>query len=134
MKTHTRFHHALKPLVKTVVIINAVFGTAYLLYYTFISPFVVHDTIISAARTGDFDTVQRLAPYDLTLSRTGFEEHMTPLGAAVQKNHVPMVAFLLSKNVDVHSRDDHGKTALRLSRYWDNKEISRLLLKAGARY
>jgi hypothetical protein len=90
-----------------------------------------HDELIDAAGLGDLQRVKDISRYDLVLSRVGFEDHLTPLGAAAAGGHVAIVKFLLSKGVDVNARDDYKKTALQYARDQKHQEIEKLLLAAG---
>jgi hypothetical protein len=95
-----------------------------------------HDILIDAAMVGDLKRVKGLSTFDFALSRVGFEDHLTPLGAASGGaygggGHIDIVKFLLSKGVDVNARDDYEKTALQYARDQKHPEIEKLLLAAG---
>ena len=125
-------------LSKSLLIINVLFGLAYLAYLTNNEPaygyFGVHDNVVYAAREGNVSQVRFLSTFDGMLSRTGFEEHYTPLTAATRWRHANVVRFLLKKGVNVHSRDDFLRTPLSIARQNKDGEISGLLVEAGARY
>ena len=125
-------------LLKCLAVINAAFGLACFAYLCNHEPaygyFGVHDNVVAAAREGDLRQVRFLSAFDGMLSRTGFEEHYTPLTGAVRWKRTNVVRFLLQKGVDVHSKDDFNRTALSLAREDGNQDIIRFLVQSGAKY
>jgi hypothetical protein len=120
-----------------VAVFGALFTVVYLgLFFWSYSIFGPHDLLIDAAMVGDLGRVKYLSNFDLAISRTGFEDHLTPLGAAsggalAGGGYIDIVKFLLSKGVDVNARDDYKKTALQYARDQKHQEIEKLLLAAG---
>lgn len=92
-----------------------------------------HDNVVWAARDGGLATVRRLAPWDVYLSRNGFDEDMPPLTAAAAAGQTEVVRFLLRRGVDVNALDDGGRTALYQARLWGQPGISRMIVQAGGR-
>lgn len=92
-----------------------------------------HDYVVMAAAHGDIGRVKRLARFDPYLSRVGFEEHMTPLGAAAYSGNASLVHYLLSKGVDVDRADDKGLTAKGRAASTGHEDIIRILEQAGTK-
>lgn len=82
--------------------------------------------LILAAYTGSFELVQ------LLVSRGAAVNHTSAMGtalmAAIVKNHVAVVQFLLEQGAEVNVWDDRGTTPLIYAVQFKNHEILKLLL------
>ena len=96
-----------------------------------IGPNYVRDDLVEAARQGDTQRINLLLALGANPSRVGFEEHVTPLGAAAQSGRSDVVRLLLRKSANVNEKDDHQETALGIARRHGKTEIVRLLEAAG---
>lgn len=93
----------------------------------------IHDSVVMASARGDFEKAKQWARFDPYLSRVGFEEHMTPLGAAARSGNVSLVRYFLSKGVDVDRADDKGLMAKGRAASTGQEDIIRILEQAGAK-
>lgn len=82
--------------------------------------------LILASYTGSLELVQ------LLVSKGAAVNHNSSMGtalmAAIVKNHVPAVQFLLEKGADVNVWDERGTTPLIYAVQFKNKEVIKLLL------
>lgn len=92
-----------------------------------------HDALICAVARGEMTTVRRLVLFDPYLGRVGFEEHRTPLEAAISAGNTNILRFLLAVNVDVNQKNDYGQTPLTLARLRGDNEVIALLKSCGAK-
>lgn len=70
----------------------------------------VRDELVEASRRGDAARVHVWVALGANPSRVGWEEHVTPLGAAAQAERADMVRLLLRLGANVNERDDHRQT------------------------
>lgn len=87
------------------------------------------EVLLAALEAGDLDSVQSILDDEPFLVNDRDERGSTPLQAAVGKNDMPMVRFLLSRGAEVNAHDMHGFSVLHLVQ---SAEMAELLLQEGA--
>ena len=88
--------------------------------------------IVDAARSGDVQTIQRLAAEGANLNERWGVNNWTPLMHAVHKSQAGAVHALLEAGADVNARTSNGMTALLMAAGYGQETIVRDLLKHGA--
>ena len=122
-------HKLSRPIKVSLAV--AAWGTLSLILCSAI--YSLHDEVVVAAHQGNVAKVRVLSCFDFKLSRVGYEEHFTPLGAAAASKNVELVRLLINKGVDVNTRDDSKRTALYYAQTGSDDEIVGLLKTHGAR-
>jgi ankyrin repeat protein len=88
-------------------------------------------TVLDVAEAGTLEDVRKLVDAGGNVNMASNDErHLSPLHAAVMRQHLEMVAFLLSKGADPNARTSAGGTALHLAS--DSVQLTELLLRQGA--
>ena len=89
------------------------------------------DAIVWAAASGNGPQIVSLLAEGASPSQVGWEEHLTPQGAASATGHVTIVRLLLDSCANVNERDDSRTTALTYAKRRNLKRIAAMLIAAG---
>jgi len=112
---------------------NKAFGVSltFLLILSFTGT-VMAGEIHEAAGNGDLMKVKSLVKgnYACINSRDG--AGMTPLGRAAAGNHINVIRFIISKNIDVNGTDGKGQTPLHYAAANGMKDAAAVLFSCGA--
>ncbi|KAI4889196.1 hypothetical protein NFI96_012972 [Prochilodus magdalenae] len=85
----------------------------------------------AAAKIGDIEALEAIREMGSNLSMEDYDGR-TPLHIAACEGHLKVVEYLLSKGATVYAKDRYGDTPLRNAVRFRQKEIVKLLRKAGA--
>jgi ankyrin repeat protein len=77
-------------------------------------------------------TVERLLQGGADIEARTKERHETPLHLAVQKNHFPMVNFLVERGANIEAKTNEGWTPLHLAAEKGHKDVVECLIMNGA--
>lgn len=92
-----------------------------------------HQTVMWAAMAGDLDLLKKLDAEGQDLN-TQFPQafNWSPLIASVYHDHPAVIAYLISRRVQLDVMDAHGETALMWAMKMEDTNTVWLLLEAGA--
>jgi ankyrin repeat protein len=92
-----------------------------------------HNTVIWAAMAGDLDLLKKLDAEGQDLNAQLPQAfNWSPLIASVYHDHPAIIAYLISRKVQLDVMDAHGETALMWAMKMEDTNTVWLLLEAGA--
>jgi len=85
-----------------------------------------------AARRGDSSALKDILDKNPKLVNALDQFGNTALHGAVEKGHIQIIKYLISKGADVNMKDREGRTPLYYAEITANTEVEELLKKYGA--
>jgi ankyrin repeat protein len=85
-----------------------------------------------AARKGDTMALKEILDKNPKLVNVRDQFGNIALHGAVEKGHIQVIKYLISKGADVNAKDGEGRTPLYYAEITANTEIDELLRKYGA--